>query len=581
MSMISLKIFKTNFLDLILTNQGALKNMNKNITIAQKSNINKILVVGHEKSEYRSVLELLNAGGMRLADASERNGIEADEISKIILKNFQDTGLYEQLEVSPVWNGLALELMMANLDKSPWCWADSESISLLNYWRKLDNQLAFIFVYDNPREFILKSFAKSKSFCEEALRLKLDEWYGYNRALLDFYNRNKECCLLVNSEQITQNATGYLEYVESQIGIPLLTNISEHINLETTALVHGEQKTDNHQGMYGYLAHDLLLDFPYVIELYEELESMANLPAFQTVEKANKSRYEAWRSLSNFQSTTELMLQQKNKDLELSEEQNKKNEQVLKEKAEQLQKQYTESKNLTEENELLLTQLHHVQEELEEVYLSNEKTLKEKNAEIQKRVDENKQLEQTLKQKTEQLQKAEEQNKKNEQTLKQKAEQLQQQQAQSKNLTEENELLLTQLHLVQEELEAIYLKNIAKKEEKQRIYGAAEHVKSDLSYRLGAQMIANSKTFGGWLRMPFTLASEAKAFKEERAKNGGKKFPPLHQYADAHEAERVKKHLSYMLGQTMVENSKTLKGRLTMPFALKKAHKAYKQGRRS
>lgn len=44
--------------------------------------------------------------------------------------------------------------------------------------------------------------------------------------------------------------------------------------------------------------------------------------------------------------------------------------------------------------------------------------------------------------------------------------------------------------------------------------------------------------------------------------------PPIYAYNDAFEAERVKKHLSYRLGQTLLKNIKSPLGWIKLPFAL-------------
>ena len=507
--------------------------INNNMTIAKKNSINKILVVGHEQSEYKSVLKLLNAGGMSLANPSARDGMQADEISKTILKNFKNNSSeITQLSVSPVWNGLALDLMMANIEKPMWCWADPSSVSLLNYWKSLDSQLAFIFVYDNPNEFMLKNFTSTEPLSAEALKTKLNEWCLYNKPLLDFYNRNKESSLLVNSQQISEDAIGYLQYVENQTGIPLLTDVTIKTDYATDKLSSRENSLDRNS--YKYLADDLLELFPKVMELYEELESVANLPSANAV-SLKTSAYDAWISLSNSRIYNQQSLKDKRTELE-------KVEQEKTNLDEKIRKSESEKKGHLQESELLLRQLHTVQEELEQSYLKAQQTLKEK-----KKLDE----------------------------------QIRASESEKKGHLEEYELLLTQFLTVQEELEIQYLKNTKPENEKQKLYGAADRVKAQLSYRLGSAMIENSKSTMGFLKMPFILLKETKNFRREHSAKEGQKLPSLDKYIDAHEAEKIKKHLSYMLGQAMLKNIKAPLGWFKLPFALKRAHVEYKMSRSS
>jgi hypothetical protein len=68
--------------------------------------------------------------------------------------------------------------------------------------------------------------------------------------------------------------------------------------------------------------------------------------------------------------------------------------------------------------------------------------------------------------------------------------------------------------------------------------------------------------------MPFALAGQVRSYRADLRAKAGHKYPPIEAYADAHEAERDRQHLSYQLGQTMLQNSKSPWGWLKMPFAL-------------
>lgn len=60
---------------------------------------------------------------------------------------------------------------------------------------------------------------------------------------------------------------------------------------------------------------------------------------------------------------------------------------------------------------------------------------------------------------------------------------------------------------------------------------------------------------------------------------GGKKLPPIESYADAYEVPRVKKHLSYRLGEAAIKSMKSPFGIFKLPFALKSAHNDFKASR--
>lgn len=336
------------------------------------------------------------------------------------------------------------------------------------------------------------------------------------------------------------------------------------------------------------LARQLLQAHPQATQLYEELQAAATLahgmdtqssatgvPALQSANTL--APYQAWQALVQqrlyLQEQTRRgrvqaaqikdLLQQMEQTSSLAQEKTLQLQemQALLLNAQESHQQQTLELTQTlaqklaaeEEGQLLLTQLHKVQEELEGRYLQGQQQ-EQALAELSKvKADLQKQL------------------------------QAEHAKAPAANLQEENELLLTQLHKVQEELEKYYLENsrlkAAQKPQPKAYYGAADRVKRQLSYRLGATMISQSRSLGGWLSMPFALRSEAKRFKKDQAARQDLKLPPIANYRDAHEAERIKQHLSYRLGARMIANSKTLGGWIGMPWALLGEVKTFRRER--
>ncbi|MCV3462439.1 hypothetical protein L8W68_01390 [Campylobacter sp. FU_497] len=96
-------------------------------------------------------------------------------------------------------------------------------------------------------------------------------------------------------------------------------------------------------------------------------------------------------------------------------------------------------------------------------------------------------------------------------------------------------------------------------------YGTAKtRIQNQLSYKLGQAMIANSKSILGYIRMPFVLSyikdkhkQEQKIYQEKIKKDLSLKLPPLENYPDYQEALKLKNHLSYKLGQALIQANKT------------------------
>lgn len=452
----------------------------------QKVNVNKILVVGHPLSGYESVATLLDSSGMKRAKPSKREGMLPEQISATLIKAHQNSSSegIEQIEVSPVWNGLALDLMLGNIDQDSWCWGDSEAIALLDYWKSMDSKLAFALVYNNPAEAIVRAIEENKSLSPSEIEQMLREWSTYNKALLNFYYRNPKISTLVHAKEIEQSTKTYLEHLEKNIGIPLKTSeiYTELIKIDSNSHEEGND-------LYRYFAHNIVQEYPEALEIYQELQSVANLYYNDQPKSASSIKEAFYCAL-----------------------------------------------------------------EMENNYKKKLNSLETKQQAKQKELEEQKTQLQNLLTQTTQTQK-------------------------TKEIEEENELLLTQLHMVQEELERYYLENQKLKEKKQppRLYGAAERVKQQLSYKLGAKMIENSRSFSGILSMPFSLLAVASKYRKEVKARGNKKLAPIYTYADAYEADKIKNHLSYMLGESMIETLKKPLGTLRLPWALLKTAQAFKQ----
>ena len=87
---------------------------------------------------------------------------------------------------------------------------------------------------------------------------------------------------------------------------------------------------------------------------------------------------------------------------------------------------------------------------------------------------------------------------------------------------------------------------------------AVFRVKNSLSYRLGQIMISHSKSFKGYLTMPFALFKCSKEFKQNRTKQKleGIKIPPLENLIDYKQSLAYKNHLSYKLGSALIKAHK-------------------------
>lgn len=286
--------------------------------------MHKFIIVGHPHSGYRDVEKLLNECGMGAARPSRRDGLLPTEISEMLRKAHGTPALaslgatqeVEQIGTAPVWHGMATDLMLGNLDQRFWGWSDPGAIHLLEYWKQLDPSINFVFVYADPQSALLGAELDEDPENEPSVKAKLLNWHAFNRAMLHFHHRNPQRGVLVHSEQVRRSVRAYLQQLRTQLNAPL-EDPPAHLLLEeegaekgllaapTAAVDDAEAAREalvlSRQSVTGparqlvivddsdltrYLATQCVAEHPIAVELYEELQAVANLPLESEVEPA-------------------------------------------------------------------------------------------------------------------------------------------------------------------------------------------------------------------------------------------------------------------------------------------------------
>lgn len=464
-----------------------------------------LLIVGHPLTDYHRVENVLQGVGMAPARATKQQDLAPTEISSRLLKRAGLVADYsisiEQIAPSPIWQILALDLFLGNSEAGFWGWSDPQCIYLLDYWYATDSALHFIFVYDSL-EHVLVRASEDQELTQETIQQLTIEWQCFYTALLHFYHRHRDRCLLVHAEQACVNPEAF----DKALSFCLQRPLERDSNAAVVAMAMDIVQTS--------LAANIIVEQDTLRSIYDDLQAQADFPLATA---KTTDLLAAWNSFSAL--TSQLRL----------------------------------------DNDALSSA------ETQLVAMKNKLVLAE-----QKKEEDQPQFGDLLKQ-------------------------LEQKSAQSltQELQQENDLLLLQLHQVQEELERYYLENkqlkqrsITTRPVKQRPqtsstarYGAADRIKHQLSYRLGAIMIKQSNSLSGLLGMPRALLREAREYDEDKKNRIEEKLPPISKYADAHEAERIKGHLSYRLGATLLANHHSPIGWIKLPWLLKKQINLFKLDR--
>jgi hypothetical protein len=375
------------------------------------------------------------------------------------------------------------QIIAAHKNNTVFC-ADTRNLRVLESLAKAYPSARFVFLYSQLEEALRYVVDGSLSTSE-----RVDLWKSAGEQLIRLHRRFRDRSLLINAEQL-------LEHPQSFV------SLASRINLELKHDAHSVSREKQDNTVERFVAQQILKEQPKLKALSLELEASAHplvdvepYPEVSPVEVNNV--LDQWRKV-NLElrtdlesSTSELeslndkirLMQAQQEELAVSRDHVRKQRDEIDLRFQELQKTITAvedrekqlqtgAEEQKEENELLLLQLHQVQEELETTFLENQKLIQEKES-LASSNDEVKLLQSQLRD----LQSAHEEMSKSRdhvrqqrdeldlefkdtyQQLSQAKEQAAQLRGQTKEQEEENELLLLQLHQVQEELEHYYLKS--------------------------------------------------------------------------------------------------------------------------
>lgn len=394
-----------------------------------------IVICGHPHSGFDAVYQHLAAAGLAPAQPSRREGMEVGRLHEKILQahdiSAETATTVEQLQPGKLWQELAIDLFLGNLEAPQWGWADARSTWLLDFWKEMDPQVRFILVYATPEHTVAHLLHAHGSNAEGVLQ-QLQAYHAYNASLLNFFMRNQSRCLLVDQCAALQQPGELLQHMEQQWGIKLPKALQAKAEVQTP-LAEG--------AVAQLIAQQLLASTPQLQAMHEELQSVATFATVDGAKQKTANPADDAALLSNYLA----MYQRTGERGGANARENPSTSPADTPTA--LAIDPTQYSELQKENELLLGQLHQVQEELEGQFLQHQETQQQLDAQIK--------TAQTLQAQLQQAQQAHAEQTKAGEALKT---QLQQTQQQNTELQEENELLLLQLHQVQEELEHYFLK---------------------------------------------------------------------------------------------------------------------------
>jgi hypothetical protein len=436
-----------------------------------------ICVAGVSQPDLEHVVSILEQSGMSAALSVEKQqAMDMSSWHQHVVDMIDEEGELQGF-VNPgrFMEQMASDIFLANIKTPLWGWADTRSTLLLDFWQNYDPRVYFVLVCVSPEQLLANAMrSQDENVSVEAVML---QWQQYHQQLLRFYLRNSERSVLVSALDCVQNPSLFVSHITTQWKIK--TKLPRLFTLQTPP------QKDSH---LLFLAQQLCADEVQIQSLQNELSATRLYLDGSLKSQQDSCVYSPEEVLASY------VLEQKSISVAIDDAKQaidklisekallvkKHDEQVTTFKNEKNTIE-TQAKLATEENELLLLQLHQVQEELEHYFLENqnkEQEFQAQQAQINSLIETNTQNSNSLLRELEQVKQESElyfnlcQDKENEsqaqqaqinhltqviETEKQNTGEIQIANERIAYITQENELLLLQLHQVQEELEHYFL----------------------------------------------------------------------------------------------------------------------------
>lgn len=536
-------------------------------------------MTGLSESNIKNIQSLLIECGMSSALPSRMEQLKADDIIKTICLahnvNLQNPNI-TPINVSPIWNNLLMDLILANCQQQVWGWADTNAIYLLDYLKNQDMGFVFVLVYDLPESVFS---VNTEDYIDETdFERRAQQWLNYNATLLDFYKKNQDRCVLVSVEDVRHSTVDFIAQLSNKLAIQNDTSRTHDDNLMEEGVnqteldtiipekkgrvsarrqkkklkesesknatfmqlksasqallsysneVVGDLSTFEQSDLRNYFSTILIDQNNDLKALYDELRkasNVKNVPNTRTSFDSNKL-FELWNEVVGLEAIVGeqdqqlLSYQIKLENLEVS--------------SKALQNVYEKNLNEVKENARLCNEKN--KEELTALLLEKKEIAKKS----EWRANHNTELSKMLAENKKQLDAF---HKKMGNTT-------------NHGMEQENKLLIFQLAQLQEEITKLYAqqKKISSGQKKlPTYYGAVDRMRSSLKYQLGAVILEHSKDVKKVIHLPQALIKLIQ--EQKKLQKIESELPLLEKYTDYYQAEKLKSHLSYRIGNVLVEN---------------------------
>lgn len=233
--------------------------------------MNSICITGYLSQDLSLIQEILNQAGMQAALPAQRDSSMSisfwhQQVESLLAKENSDASdeFGAAANLGRLWEQLASDIFISNLHSQTWGWADTRSRPLLGFWKNFDPQLRFVLVVCSPERLIAHAIESSNDVPN--VEIILNQWQSYTEALLAFYKENPKRCIVVNVQDCIDQPAIFLRTLNKKWGLQLnkvhFPNVSDLGLSDLTRYLAAEfvQASTTHNGLFDKIYKSVALN---------------------------------------------------------------------------------------------------------------------------------------------------------------------------------------------------------------------------------------------------------------------------------------------------------------------------------
>ena len=247
-----------------------------------KDRMSVLVILGLEPAERQDLFGLLRAQGVSAALPGKSHALSPDAISAAVVKDLKKRARVpagkvvggRKVQAKPAarpkagkfLSDIASDLFLANMDADVWGWQDATPMAAQDFWSDFDESVRFLFVYTTPEAHFLDVLAREPTGPVDA-RAELSRWVAFHEEALAFAARHRGRCLFINAENLRERTADYVQDLHAA-GLTLHADTEPHF----VPRAHADA------GLIGrFLATKTLADFDDTAEVLQQLEAVEML----------------------------------------------------------------------------------------------------------------------------------------------------------------------------------------------------------------------------------------------------------------------------------------------------------------